>query len=85
MDDAQVRSASAEIIRLVIDQLLADKARPPAEPDQDLGEAGLSSLDIVNVMLALEDALDISLPAEELTAANFRTVQSIEAMVARVV
>jgi len=85
MDDGQQRMAPAEIAKGVIDQLLADKGRPPAGLDQDLGEAGLSSLDIVNLMLALEDALDIALPPDELTAANFRTAKSIETMLARVV
>jgi len=85
MDDGQLRLAPAELIKDIIDQLLANKGRPLAEADRDLREAGLSSLDMVNVMLAVEDAFDIALPQEEMTAENFRTANSIEAMIERVI
>ena len=85
MDDGQLRLAPAEVIKGVIDQLLAKKGRPPAGPERDLREAGLSSLDMVNVMLAVEDAFDISLPQDEMTPENFRTANAIEALVARVI
>jgi len=85
MDDGQLSLAPAKLIKDVIDQLLAKKGRPPAEPDGDLREAGLSSLDMVNVMLAIEDAFEITLSQDEMTPQNFRTATSIEALVAKVI
>jgi acyl carrier protein len=85
MDDGKLLLAPAELIKGIIDQLLAGKGRPPVGPEEDLREAGLSSLDMVNVMLAVEDAFDISLPEDEMTPENFRTAKSIETLVARVI
>ena len=84
MDDGQLLLTPGERIKDIVDRMLAGKGLPPAEPGRDLREAGLSSLDMVNVMLALEDAFEISLPQDEMTAENFRTPSSIEALVARV-
>ncbi len=84
MDDGQLLLTPAERIKDIVDRMLAGKGLPPAEPERDLREAGLSSLDMVNVMLALEDAFEISLPQDEMTAENFRTASAIEALVARV-
>jgi acyl carrier protein len=53
--------------------------------DADLGAAGLSSHATVNVMLAIEDALDIELPDHLLTKATFATIGSIVAAVETVV
>lgn len=50
-------------------------------PDDDLREAGLNSLDMVNLMLAVEAEFDLKIPDAEMTLRNFRTVAAIEALV----
>ena len=62
-------------------QLLAKRsiARPFGR-DEDLAETGLSSLDMVNLMLAIEGEFDIKIPDRDMTPANFRTVARIEAL-----
>lgn len=50
--------------------------------DDDLRGAGLSSLDIVNLMLAVESELDIKIPEREMTPANFRSIARIAQLVA---
>jgi acyl carrier protein len=50
-------------------------------PDDDLREAGLNSLDMVNLMLAVEAEFDLKIPDAEMTLRNFRTISAIEALV----
>jgi hypothetical protein len=44
------------------------------------GEIGLSSLEMVNLMLAVEGEFDAKIPDADMTPANFRTVARIEAL-----
>ena len=48
--------------------------------DDDLAEAGLSSLDMVNLMLAVETEFGIKIPDRDMTPANFRTIARIDAL-----
>ena len=60
-------------------------ARRPATIDRetDLHAAGLSSMAMVKLMLAVEAAFDITIPDADLTPENFRSVQALEALVIR--
>jgi acyl carrier protein len=49
--------------------------------EDDLREAGLNSLDMVNLMLAVEAEFDLKIPDSDMTLRNFRTVSSIGALV----
>ena len=49
--------------------------------DDNLTEAGLSSLDIVNLMLAVESEFAIDIPERDMTPSNFRSIASIETLV----
>jgi acyl carrier protein len=50
--------------------------------DEDLAESGLSSLDTVNLVLAVEAEFDVRIPDRDMTPANFRTVARIDALIA---
>ena len=50
--------------------------------DDDLGENGLSSLDLVNLMLAVEAEFDLNIPERDMRPANFRSIARIETLVA---
>jgi acyl carrier protein len=52
----------------------------PASND-NLREAGLTSLDMVNLMLAIEAEFDIEIPQSAMTPDNFDTIRAIEALV----
>ncbi len=73
----------AERILALVNTLLAKKGRPTACVDQDLRAAGLSSLDTVNLMLAVEGEFDLFLPQGEMTPENFRSAAAIAALVDR--
>jgi acyl carrier protein len=51
--------------------------------DEELRSAGLSSLDQVNLMLAVETEFAIKIAEREMTPANFRSVASIADLVGR--
>jgi len=50
-------------------------------PDEDLRDAGLNSLDMVNLMLAVEAEFDLKIPDAEMTLRNFRSISAIDALV----
>jgi acyl carrier protein len=68
----------------LVGQILAPNPgdRPVAIHDQ-LSAAGLSSVDMVNLMLAVEAEFDITIPAAEITPENFRSIATIEALVVK--
>jgi acyl carrier protein len=49
--------------------------------DDNLREAGLTSLDMVNLMLAIEAEFDIEIPQSAMTPDNFDTVAAIDCLV----
>jgi acyl carrier protein len=51
------------------------------ELNDNLREAGLTSLDMVNLMLAIEAEFDIEIPQSAMTPENFDTVVAIDALV----
>jgi acyl carrier protein len=66
----------------IVEKLLAKRsATRPVTPDLNLSEAGLTSLDLVNLMLAVEEAFDVEIPQRRMIPANFRSVAAIEALV----
>lgn len=69
----------------LVGQLLAKrKVTRPVADDDDLGENGLSSLDLVNLMLGVEAEFDIKIPERDMIPANFRSIARIDALVTRV-
>jgi acyl carrier protein len=67
----------------LVDAMLTKKGRPAAGLGQDLREAGLSSLDTVNLMLAVEGEFDLFIPQADMTPENFRSADAIAALVER--
>lgn len=50
-------------------------------PEDNLREAGLTSLDMVNLMLAVEAEFDMEIPQSAMTPDNFDTVAAMTALV----
>jgi acyl carrier protein len=70
-------------VAALVRQLLAKRAiERTLGDDDDLGDSGLSSLDMVNLMLAVESEFDLTIPERDMRPANFRTIARIEALVA---
>ena len=75
------RIARADRVAALVSRLLAKRGIARAVGrDEDLTASGLSSLDTVNLMLAVEAAFDLKIPDRDMTPANFRTIARIDAL-----
>jgi acyl carrier protein len=55
----------------------------PIDADERLDEAGLTSLGMVDLMLAIEAEFDLTIPGSLLIPDNFRSISAIDALVSR--
>jgi acyl carrier protein len=55
--------------------------RRSVSPADDLRDAGLTSMDMVNLVLAVESEFDLMIPEASITPANFRSVAAISSLV----
>ena len=51
-------------------------------PDTLLVDAGLTSMDMVNLMLGVEAEFDFTIPQSEITPENFQSIKTLELMIA---
>jgi acyl carrier protein len=84
MLDGSPRLASERLLALVKHILGTNSIARTVSTDDQLSEAGLSSLDMVNLMLAVEAEFEITIPASDITPVNFRSISTIEALVVRI-
>ena len=79
----RLNSPVTERVAVLVRQILTKRGveRAPGR-DEDLTEAGLSSLDMVNLMLAVESEFEVKIPDRDMTPANFRSIGRIEALLA---
>jgi acyl carrier protein len=77
--DVHLTDRVAQLVRSVLDK--RGVTRLVGRGD-DLRTAGLSSLDVVNLMLAVEAEFSIKIPERDMTPANFRSIARIAALVA---
>jgi acyl carrier protein len=78
------RNDSSPVDRIadLVRGLLAKRSvNRPVGTDEDLTEAGLTSLDMVNLMLAVESEFGLKIPDRDMTPANFRSISRIDALV----
>ena len=70
-------------ITALVAALLTQNALPAAlAPDTRLVDVGLTSMDMVNLMLAVEAEFDFTIPQELITPENFQSVATLERLVA---
>jgi acyl carrier protein len=77
---APVRDRVADLVK---DILQKNSISRPVEAGEGLVALGLTSIDMVHLMLAVEAAFDIAIPQSGITPENFRSIASIEAMIER--
>ena len=82
MDRTATEGVGRRLVALVKQTLGADSALPQPFPvDRQLSDLGVSSLKMVNLMLAVELEFDIAIPQSDITPENFHSVAAIQAMV----
>ncbi len=83
-DDSSAQLTVRErLIALVRKILGPPSANRPLPIDARLADLGMSSLKMVNLMLAMEVQFDIAIPQEEITPENFASIASVEAVIGR--
>jgi len=69
-----------------VQRLLAERSiTGPVSAEDDLREVGLTSLDMVNLMLSVEAEFDLMIPVEDITPASFRSVAAISRLITKLV
>jgi acyl carrier protein len=51
------------------------------DPESRLVDVGLTSMDMVNLMLGVEAEFDMTIPQSEITPENFQSVKTLELMI----
>jgi acyl carrier protein len=83
MLDQITRSPRDRLLTLV-GQLLADRSGlRTVSPDDTLTDIGLSSINMVTLMLEVEAEFDVTIPQSDITPENFKSVATIEALIVR--
>jgi acyl carrier protein len=80
--NAVAASTQDRVADIVLDLLARRNATKTVLPENDLREKGLTSLDMVNLMLAIEAEFDLRIPEAQMTPQNFRSISAIDALVA---
>jgi acyl carrier protein len=67
----------------VVQRTLVERSiRRMVSPEEDLREVGLSSLDMVNLVLSIESEFDLTIDENEITPRNFRSISAISRLMA---
>jgi acyl carrier protein len=74
-------NARDRIVAIACHMLVKRGVRTSPRRDENLREAGLTSLDMVNLVLAVEAEFDIEIPQSAMTPDNFDTIAAIESLV----
>ena len=81
MSEDALAAKEARILVLVTQLLHKRNLTARLAPDLPLYDTGLSSLDMVNLMLAVEAEFDLEIPQQRMTPENFRSVATIGRLV----
>lgn len=73
--------AKKDVLDIVLRILAQRSIDQSITEEDDLREAGLTSLDMVDLVLSVESELDVRIPEAAITPANFRSVSKINALV----
>jgi acyl carrier protein len=69
----------------LVEPLLKTPVEDAAIYDRPLGEIGVTSMEMVRLLLAVEVEFDVVIPQSDITPANFESLAAIEALVSRLV
>ena len=76
--NANVQDRILFLVRTILEQ---NSIAAEARADSRLVDIGLTSMDMVNLMLAVEAEFDFTIPQDQITPENFQSMKTLEAMV----
>jgi acyl carrier protein len=71
------------ILALVETILKQNSIAAQVNPESRLVDVGLTSMDMVNLMLSVEAEFDFTIPQPEITPENFQSVRTLEMLIVR--
>jgi acyl carrier protein len=76
--DADVRDRILDLVKSILRQ---NAILSEVLPESRLVDVGLTSMDMVNLMLSVEAEFDFTIPQSEITPENFQSVVTLEQMI----
>jgi acyl carrier protein len=83
-DAASTRTTRERLIDMIRNILGQPQASRPLPIDARLAELGMSSIKMVNLMLAIEMEFNLTIPPSDITPDNFESIASVEAMLQKI-
>ena len=77
--DADIRNRIVALVKGILDQ---NEIAAAVTADSHLVDVGLTSMDMVNLMLGVEAEFDFTIPQDKITPENFQSVATLERLVA---
>ena len=77
---ADVRDRILALVKSILEQ---NSIAVQVDPESRLVDVGLTSMDMVNLMLGVEAEFDFTIPQSEITPENFQSIKTLEAMIVR--
>ena len=79
MQNADIQNRVVTLVKSILEQ---NSVSADVTPDAKLVDIGLTSMDMVNLMLGIEAEFDFMIPQEQITPENFQSVETLERLVA---
>jgi acyl carrier protein len=76
--NADVQNRILALVKAILEQ---NSIGSDVVPESRLVDAGLTSMDMVNLMLSVEAEFDFTIPQAEITPENFQSVRTLERMI----
>ena len=75
---ADVQDRILALVKSILEQ---NAITAELDPDSLLVDVGLTSMDMVNLMLGVEAEFDFTIPQSEITPENFQSVKTLQRMI----
>ena len=75
---ADVQNRILALVKSILEQ---NSMAVEIDPESRLVDVGLTSMDMVNLMLGVEAEFDFTIPQSEITPENFQSVQTLQRMI----
>jgi len=77
-DDSSVQNRIFALVRAILEQ---NSIQAELDSGSRLVDVGLTSMDMVNLMLGVEAEFDFTIPQSEITPENFQSIETLQRMI----
>lgn len=78
--NANIQDRILVLVKSILEQ---NAITAEVNPESRLVDVGLTSMDMVNLMLGVEAEFDFTIPQPEITPENFQSIRTLELMIVR--